>query len=214
MRRSSEKKLAYRKKRARICLPLSIDSPDPKAIEAGLRKHKGTALINSITLERERAESILSLVKEYGANVIVLLMDEKGMPVTAQDRLRLAEAAMKVAEKHKIYPERLYIDPLVRPISSEPKQALEVLNSVNLIKSRYKVKLICGLSNVSYGLPERSLMNSVFLAMMQNAGLDAAILDPTNKKVKAVLKTSAALLGRDNFCIEYIKSYRSGELTF
>lgn len=194
-------------------LPLSIDSPDPKVIEAGLREHKGKALINSITLEENRAESILPLVKKYNAEVIVLTMDEKGMPSTAGDRLNLVERALKLAEKNSISTENLYIDPLVRPISSEPKQALEVIESVRVIKGKYNVKTICGLSNISFGLPQRCTLNAVFLAMMLSAGLDAAILDPIDKKIKAALKASDALLGKDNFCREYIKSYRSGELT-
>jgi len=193
-------------------LPLSIDSPNAKAIEAGLRQHKGKALINSITLEKDRAEAILPIVKKYNADVIVLVMDEKGMPSTAGESIKLVERAIKLTQKHGIPAENLYIDPLVRPISSEPKQALEVLEAVKLIRSEYKIKTICGLSNISFGLPERSTLNSVFLAMMLNAGLDAAILDPLNKKIKAVLKASDALLARDDFCKEYIKSFRSGEL--
>lgn len=194
-------------------LPLSIDSPNPKAIEAGLRKHKGRALINSITLEKERAGAILPLVKKYNAQVIVLPMDEGGMPSTAGERVKIVEKALALTREHGVSEEALYIDPLIRPISSEPRQAVEVIESVKLIKAKYDLKMTCGLSNVSFGLPERSILNAVFLAMLLSAGLDAAILDPTNKKVKAVLKASDALLGNDKFCKEYIKSYRAGELT-
>lgn len=193
-------------------LPLSIDSPNPEAIEAGLRKHKGKALINSITLEEKKAETILPLAKKYNAQVIILIMDEKGMPSTADERLELAGKALELAKEHGISNDDIYIDLLVKAISSEPKQGLEVIEAVKSIKSKYNLKVICGLSNVSFGLPERSILNSVFLAMMLSAGLDAAILDPTNQKIKAVLKTSEALLGRDEFCREYIKSFRAGEL--
>lgn len=194
-------------------LPLSIDSPNPKAIEKGLSKHKGKALVNSITLEKGRAEVILPLIKKYNAEVIVLTINEKGMPQTVKDRLNIVEEIVKLAEKSGVSKDALYIDPLARPISSEPKQAKEAMESVKLIKSEYGLKTICGLSNVSFGLPERSTLNSVFLAMMLSAGLDAAILDPTNKKIKAVLRAADALLGRDDFCAEYIKSYRAGELS-
>jgi 5-methyltetrahydrofolate--homocysteine methyltransferase len=193
-------------------LSLSIDSPNANAIEAGLRKHKGKALVNSVTLEKGRAGSILPLVKKYKADVIVLAMDEKGMPQTAGDRLKLAERALKTAGEYGISPENIYIDPLIRPISSEQAQAVEVIESVKLIKTKCGLKTICGLSNVSYGLPERSTLNSVFLAMMLGAGLDAAILDPTDKKIKATLRAADALLARDNFCKGYIKSFRAGEL--
>lgn len=194
-------------------LPLSIDSPNPEAVEAGLRRHKGKALINSITLEKGRYDAILPLVKKYKAGIIVLTIDEKGMPQTAVERLDMATRALDLVKGYGIPGEDLYVDPLVRPISSEPGQALEVINSARLIKSSSEIKLTCGLSNVSYGLPERSMLNAVFLAMMLAAGLDAAILDPLNNKIDAVLKTSAALLGDDEFCMEYIKSYRAGKVS-
>lgn len=195
-------------------LPLSIDSPNPEAIEAGLRKHSGEALINSITLEERKAKTILPLIKKYNAQIIILVMDEKGMPSTANGRLELAGRALELAKEHGISTDDIYIDPLVRTISSEPKQGLEVIEAVKLIKSKYNLKVICGLSNISFGLPERGILNSVFLAMMLSSGLDAAILDPTNPKIRAVLKASEALLGRDEFCREYIKSFRVGELKF
>ena len=195
-------------------LPLSIDSPNPEAIEAGLRRHKGKALINSITLENKRAKIILPLVKRYNTQVIILAMDEKGMPSTAIDRVKMAERALGLAKEYGIPANDIYIDPLIRPISSEARQALEVIESVKLIKSKYKLRLICGLSNVSFGLPDRGILNAVFLAMMLSAGLDAAILDPIDKKIKATLKASDALLGRDEYCMEYIKSHRAGELAF
>ncbi len=193
-------------------LPLSIDSPDPEAVEAGLRIHKGKALINSITLEKSKAEAILPLVKKYGARVIILTMDEGGMPSDAVQRLELAGKAAEMIKEHGISRDDIFIDPLVRAISSEPRQGTEVIDSVKLIKSKYNLKTTCGLSNVSFGLPERSTLNAVFLAMMLSAGLDAAILDPTNKKIRAVLKASEALLGRDEYCKGYLKSYRDGLL--
>lgn len=192
-------------------LPLSIDSPDPKTVEAGLSRHKGKALVNSITLEKGRRDVILPLVKKYKAGIIVLTIDENGMPETAGQRADMAKCALDLVKSYGIPAEDLYVDPLVRPISSEPCQALEVINAVKLIKSTTGIKLTCGLSNVSFGLPDRSMLNAVFLAMMLAAGLDGAILDPLNKKIDAVLKTSAALLGDDEFCMEYIKNFRAGK---
>lgn len=193
-------------------LPLSIDSPNPEVIKAALARHKGKALINSVTLERKRLEVILPLVKKYNAEVIVLTMDEKGMPRTALDRLAFAQKGLDAAKEYGISPDCLYIDPLLRPISSEQKQALEVIESARLIKSKCNLKVTCGLSNVSFGLPSRSILNAVFLAMLLSAGLDAAILDPIDKKVRSVLAAANALLGRDEFCIKYLKSYRGGGL--
>ncbi len=195
-------------------LPLSIDSPNPEAVEAGLRRHNGKALVNSITLEKGRRDAILPLVKKYKAGIVVLTISEKGMPDTAEERLDMAKAASEFVKTSGISEEDLYVDPLVRPISSEPKQAAEVIRGVKLIKTSTDIKLTCGLSNISFGLPDRSMLNAVFLAMMLQAGLDAAILDPLNKKIDAILRTSAALLGDDEFCMEYIKSYREGRLSF
>lgn len=197
-----------------VDLPLAIDSPDPQAIERGLLKHKGRALVNSITLEKNRVETILPLVKKYNAEIIVLTMDEKGMPSTVDDRIKMVERILESVKEYGIPRESLYIDPLVRPISSEQKQAREVIESTKVIRSKYNLRVICGLSNISFGLPNRSLLNAVFLTMMRSAGLDAAILDPIDKKVRAALKASDALLGKDEFCMEYIKSYRAGELSF
>ena len=195
-------------------LPLSIDSSSPEVIEAGLCRHKGKALVNSVTLEDKKIRTVAPLAKKYNAKLIILTMDENGMPSTASERANMVQKALKLTKKFGISQEDIYIDPLARAISSEPKQALEVIESVKLIKSKYNLKLICGLSNVSFGLPRRSILNAVFLAMMLSAGLEAAILDLTDKKIRAVLKASEALLGRDEFCREYIKSYRQGELSF
>lgn len=191
-------------------LPLSIDSPNPIAIEIGLKNHKGKALVNSITLENKKIKAIVPLVKKYGAQVIVLAMDEKGMPSNAHERVAMAGRILETAKENGLSPNDIYVDPLVRAVSSEPNQGLEVIESVRLIKSKYNLKLACGLSNVSFGLPGRSMLNSVFLAMLIAAGLDAAILDPTNKNIRIAVKASEALLGRDEYCKEYLKNYRKG----
>jgi 5-methyltetrahydrofolate--homocysteine methyltransferase len=108
-------------------------------------------------------------------------------------------------------PEELYFDPLIRPISTEPDQAKEFLRSIPMIKA-LGVKTICGLSNVSFGLPDRKLINATFLSMAAHAGLDAAILDPTEKLMHSSVRASLAIIGRDEYCAEYINSFRSGNL--
>ncbi|MBN1872537.1 MAG: dihydropteroate synthase [Candidatus Omnitrophica bacterium] len=193
-------------------LPLSIDSPNPEVIEAGLSNHTGKAIINSVTLEGERVKAVMPIAKKYDAFLIILLMNEKGMPKSADERLDMARTAKQLSRDYAIPAENIYIDPLIRPISSEPEQAREVIKSVRMIKKELNLKLICGLSNVSYGLPERSTLNAVYLSMMMSAGLDAAILDPTNKKIKSIIKVANALLGKDEYCMEYLRSYRAGEI--
>ena len=197
-----------------VDLPLCIDSPNPDAITKVLPLHKGKALINSITLEKSRYEKILPLAKEFEASVIALTMDEKSLPETAEAKFHMAAKILDLAKKNGIAPEDVYFDPMVKPLSSSSGQAKEFLDSVGLIKKLGDVKIIGGLSNVSFGLPDRSLLNSVFLAMARCSGLDAAIIDPLNKRVMSALKASELIMGRDNYCKNYISAYREGKLSF
>jgi len=192
--------------------PLSIDSPNPKAIEAGLAVHKGRAIVNSITAESERAGVILPLVKKYNSQLVALLMDERGMPKTSEERLTIAKKIMGLVTEYGIKEEDLYLDPLVRPVSTESEQVGEVLKTIRSIRSLGRVKSIVGLSNISFGLPKRSLINRTFLALALEAGLDAAIIDPTDPQMIATLKASNALLGKDEYCLEYIAAHREGKL--
>jgi len=192
-------------------LPLCIDSPNPEALEAGLAIHKGKPIINSITGEQSRMEMILPLVEKYKTSVVALTMDETGMPHTAAQRTDIAKKIVDAVVKRGIAEEDIYFDALVRPISTEPKQAIEFLDSLKGIKSLGKVKTICGLSNISFGLPKRGLINAAFLNMAVYAGLDAALIDPLDKGMLAAVKISDALLGRDEFCLNYIAACRSRE---
>jgi len=194
---------------ASIC----VDSPNYLAIERALKvyKAKGELMINSITAQDKRIARILPLAKEYKAKIVALTMGEKGMPDTASERMEIAKAILEKVRKTGFAIEDIYFDALTRPISTEPKQAKEFLDSIPLIKS-LGVKTICGLSNISFGLPDRRLMNSIFLAMAIQAGLDAAILDPLDKHVVSSISASRALLCEDDYCAEYIKAFREGKL--
>lgn len=192
-------------------IPLCIDTPSVKVLGEALKIHRGRAMVNSITAEKPRYEEALALVKKYDSLLIALTMDEKGMPETAQDRFEIATIIMEICQHCRISKERLYIDPLVRPISSEPKQAREFLEAIKLIKE-LGLKTIAGLSNISFGLPKRSLLNRTFSAMAFSYGLDACIIDPLDNRLMATLKTSSALLGQDDYCKEYISAYRQAKL--
>ncbi|UCH34296.1 MAG: dihydropteroate synthase [Armatimonadota bacterium] len=193
--------------------PPCIDSPDPKAIAAGLEAARGEAMINSITADPERAERLLPLVRERGARVVGLTMSEKGLPTTAADRRDLAVAIADLAAKHGVATDRLYIDPLVRPVSTEGGQGREFLEAVRAIRDSVPgVHVVCGLSNVSFGLPQRHLLNRTFLAMALAMGLDAAIVDPLDDALMATLRAGCALLGTDEYCAEYLSAHRAGLL--
>lgn len=186
----------------------SIDSPDPRVIEKGLAQTKKKAVINSITAEKSRYSSLIPLAKEYKSSLIALTIDESGMPDTADDRVRIAEKLYNILKKEKIPDEDIYIDPLIRPVSSEPKQAKEILKAITRIKKLGNIKIVCGISNISYGLPQRSLVNSIFLSMALQAGMDAALVDPMDKKIMGAIRASEAILEKDRFCMNFIKAHR------
>lgn len=193
---------------------ICIDSPNYLAIDKALSlyKSKGSVMINSITGEEARMKYILPLAIKHKAKVIALTMNDKGMPHSAEERFEIAKDILERTNKEGLKAQDLYFDPLIRPISTEPGQGKEFLRSIPLIKSLGGVKTICGLSNVSFGLPERSLVNSTFLSMAIHAGLDAAILDPMDKNITSCLAASKALLCKDEYCAGYIKAFREGKL--
>lgn len=193
---------------------ICIDSPNYLAIERalGVYKAKGSLIINSITGEESRMKRILPLAIKYNTKLVALTMTERGMPHTADERFHIARSIYESAKTSGYDIANLYFDPLIRPVSVEPHQPREFLKSIQMIKSMPGAKTICGLSNVSFGLPGRSIINSVFLAMAIQAGLDAVILDPTDKNIISSLKASRTLLGLDEACADYIKAFREGAL--
>ncbi|OGS44642.1 MAG: hypothetical protein A2539_06745 [Elusimicrobia bacterium RIFOXYD2_FULL_34_15] len=194
-----------------VDVPLVVDSPSAEVIESGLKQCRKKAIINSITGEKKRIEQILPLVEKYNTDVIALTMNDKGMPNTAQERLTIAKEIINFAKAYNIPSNRIYFDALVRPISTEPNQAKEFLEAIRLIKSILDTKTACGLSNISFGLPNRKLLNSTFLAMALFAGLDAAIIDPTDAQMISSLRSSEALLAQDEYCMNYIKMFRDSK---
>ena len=194
---------------------ICIDSPNYLAVDRALAVYKtsGELMINSITGEDSRIRHIVPLAAKHKAKLIALTMNEKGMPDTAEERYEIAKEILTKIKKEGFREEDLYFDPLIRPVSTEPKQADEFLKAIPLIKSLGGVKTICGLSNVSFGLPARSAINATFLVMAVQAGLDAAILDPLDKRVMSSLSASKALVAKDEYCAEYIRAFREGKLT-
>lgn len=190
---------------------LSIDSPNPDTIVRGLELSRARPLVNSINNKSPKKEKLVSLLKEYEADIIGLAMGGSGMPKTSDDRLDEAGWLIGSMQDAGIPLERLYIDPLVMTIGSNQDQALAVIKTVRVIKERWGkqgVKTSVGLSNVSFGLPQRSIINRAFLVMLLEAGLDAAIIDPTDQRLLDLLSASEALLNTDAYCLNYIKRMR------
>ncbi|KPJ57874.1 MAG: methyltetrahydrofolate:corrinoid methyltransferase [Planctomycetes bacterium DG_23] len=196
-----------------VDVPLAIDSANPEALAAGLSVHKGSALINSITAEEERFRAVLPLIKEFDASVVALTMAGGIMPESAEGRLAIAQDLIQRFAVAGIPQEKIYFDPLVRPVATESAQGRAVLEAVRQIKEKFpEARTICGLSNISFGLPRRGLLNRTFLAMLLASGLDAAIIDPTDKRMMAAIFASRSLLGQDEYSLKYIDAQRKGLL--
>ena len=195
-----------------VQLPLCIDSPDPKAIEAGLALCKnGQPMINSITDEQHRFNDILPLVLKYKAKIVALCMDDKGMPETGEDRTRVAGSLYTKLTEAGVPKEDIYFDPLVQPISSNDHAGIDVLDTIKLIKQQFPgAHMICGLSNVSYGLPNRKVLNRLFVVQTMAMGMDGYILNPTDKEMMGAIFASQALVGQDSYCMEYLGAHRKG----
>lgn len=190
--------------------PICVDSADPEVLEAGLRaRHGRQTLINSTKAEREHLGQVVPLAREYKSLLVGLAMDESGIPKTVEERLMACEKIASACESHDVSLEDVYFDPLVLPVSTDVTQALVTLNTLSEIKSRFPgAKTAMGLSNVSYGLPERSRLNRAFLHMAIYAGLDAAIMDPLDEGLMLSVKTGEALTGKDRFCRRYTRVFR------
>jgi cobalamin-dependent methionine synthase I len=194
-------------------LPLSIDSPDPEVIRAILPLMKKTPIINSITLEPSRIEGILPLVVEHKTKVIALCQAEQAMAENAEDKVMLAGRLVEKLTGVGIPLDDIYIDPLVYPLSTNPQSAGATLQAIGEIMKKFPgVHTVCGLTNVSYGLPARKLINRAFLAAAITMGLDSAIIDPTDKQLYAMLKAATLVVGKDDFCMDYICAFREGRV--
>jgi len=194
--------------------PLAIDSPSAAAMEAALKVNKnGRPLLNSITGEKERFDAILPLAVEYNAKIIALCMDDSGMPETAEDRYAIGARLIEGLTSAGVKPGDIFIDPLVRPVGTGPHYGVAAIETIRRIKQAYPgVHIACGLSNVSFGLPQRKLMNQAFLVAAMAAGMDGAILDPLDKQLMRFIWAGEALLGVDEYCVEYLDKYREGLL--
>jgi len=195
--------------------PCAIDSPDPRAIAAGLEVHKGTPMINSISLEKDRYDNLMPIVAGTDLRVIALCMSDAGMPETVDDRLKIADTLVGSLVKNNVKVENIFVDPLVQPMSVNNTFGVEFLNAVEAIMERFPgIHTACGLSNISYGLPARKFLNQTFMAMAIAKGLDGAIINPLDKKMMANIIAAEALSGRDNFCMNYLKAFRAKMFEF
>ena len=193
-------------------LPLQIDTSNPVALEAAMRIYNGKPLVNSVNGKKESIDSVLPLVKKYGGCVIALTLDEKGIPTTAEGRFEIAERIVKEAEKYGIDKKDIIVDPLCLTVSSDVSAPKVTLDSIKLIKERLGLKVSLGISNVSFGLPNRDFITSTFFALALREGLDAVIMNPYSSEMMKIYYAYNALLGLDESCSEYI-AYASDKKT-
>lgn len=193
-------------------VPCSLDSPSPAAIEAAWNVHQGTPLINSISLEKERFETLLPLIRGAACRVVALCMSDEGMPETCDQRMRIAERLIHALTDAGIALEDIFLDLLVQPIATDTQYGVAFLEAVERIMESWPgVHTLCGMSNVSFGLPNRAFINETFLAMAVARGLDGAILNPLDTRTMARLVAAEMLVGRDAFCGGYLKAHRAGK---
>lgn len=188
-----------------IDLPLQIDTTDIEAMELALRQYNGKAIINSVNGKEENMKEVFPLAKKYGGLIVCLTLDESGIPKTAEGRLKIAEKIVKKAESYGIDKKELIIDVLAMTISTDSESAKETLKAIKLVKEKLGVKTSLGVSNISFGIPNRSNINAVFYTMALQNGMDAAIINPNSREMMRSYYSYRALCGIDENCFDYIE---------
>ncbi len=193
--------------------PLCLDSANSAALAAALPEVKRPPLINSISGEAARLTGVLPLAAQAQGGIIALAMDDKGIPAEVDGRLAIVRRLIEETRGAGIPDEQVYVDPLVMTIGASGNAARVALGTVRAVKGEFpKVHFTSGLSNVSYGLPVRTLINRAFLTLMLEAGLDSAILDPLDRELRKALLAAEATLGIDRHCLNYTRAFRAGLL--
>ena len=194
-------------------LPLCLDSPDPNILEMAYGLVNKKPMINSISLEKDRFDPMIKYLQGKQCRIIALCMDDSGMPKTVDDIVSRARTLVAELEKIGFSRDDIFIDPLIQPMSVDIKNGGIAMQAIRAISTELKgVHTTGGLSNVSYGLPQRRIINRCFLAMMIANGFDAAIMDPLDQDIMALTATADMLAGNDQFCMNYIKKVRAGKI--
>lgn len=190
-----------------VNVPLCLDSSSPEALESALRVYPGRALINSISAEKKKLDRILPIAAKYGAAFILLPVDDHGVPEKAEDRIRIIEYVYEKAKEYGYSKSDFLVDGLVLTVASNQEACLETLKVIKWSTDKFGANTVIGLSNVSFGLPKRSLINSAFLAMAMSQGLSAVIMNPQSEETMNIKRAADVLTGRDHNSIHYIKAY-------
>ncbi len=196
-----------------VDVPLCLDSANPDALKAGMEIVSQIPMVNSISGETKRLEGILPLVARKGSPVIALLLDDNGIPNDLEGRLNIGRKLLGKTRKAGVADSQVYIDPLALAVSTKTDGGLIALDAMQALRKEYpEIKFSIGLSNISFGLPGRSLINQAFLAQLLAAGLDAAIINPMNQDLINMLYATELVLGRDRYCRNYTKAFRAEKI--
>jgi len=194
--------------------PLCLDSANPAALEAALAVTRVAPLINSVTGEQARLSGVLPLAVRFGCPVIALALDDSGVPHDAAERLAVLRRLVTAVREAGVSDDMIYVDPLIMAVATGDHAGLVALDTIAAVRAEFPATHItAGLSNVSFGLPARRLVNRTFLTLAIAAGLDTAIADPLDRDLMAALRATELLLGRDRRCLTYTRAYRAGLLT-
>jgi len=189
-------------------VPLCVDTADPKALEAALSLYPGKALVNSCNGEERSLNAVLPLVKEHGAAVIALCMDDSGIPPTPQDRLAVAGKIIERAGKLGIPPQDVVVDPLALTMGADSNAGRIALETTKLIVEEFGVNITMGASNISFGMPDRKYINAAFIAMAIHAGLSCPITNPLVTEIVTAVLAADLSMGRDDYGMRWIQAYR------
>lgn len=193
--------------------PLCLDSGNPKALLAGLEVSGNAPLLNSLSGEKDRIEGVLPLALKYKTGLVILALDDKGIPDTTDGRMEIVHRLVGMAKAGGLEEEQLFIDPLVTAISTGTTNGLITFETIRQIKASYpQTHVTCGLSNISFGMPLRHLINRTFAPMAIKAGLDSAIADPNDRELLGVMMAAEMLMGKDKYCMNFNKAYRAGRI--
>jgi 5-methyltetrahydrofolate--homocysteine methyltransferase len=192
-------------------LPVSLDSPNAGIFADAVKLCKKPGIINSVSMEGNKIEKVFPVIADTEWNCVTLLCDNSGIPGSTEKRLEVFEQILKKAEEYKIAPNRLFVDPVVDMLASSEEGAAMVFETIRKVKARCpEVHITSGASNISFQLPLRKFINRSFIILCMGAGMDSAIVDPTNEDMLGLIYAAEALLGKDEMCMEYIGAYREG----
>jgi len=192
-------------------LPISVDSPSPRVLQEIFPYCKREGLINSVSMEGDKVDVLFPAIADSKWEVIALLSDDTGIPKCAADRLKVFDKLMAKAKEYGIAPSRIHIDPLIEMLCTSEDGIAMIEEVIGTIRKQYPdIHITAAISNISFNLPVRKLINMGFTVLAMKAGLDSGILDPTNRDLLGLIYATEALLGLDDYCMEYIDAYREG----